>query len=685
MNRVFLVSIISLLLPFSVFAQTQKGYVKTKGRLSSNGAVVAGSRLSGVAVTLKGRNAVLSGAGGTFVLAIPGSSYYLQNVQKQGYVLADADVLSRQYVQSENPLVLVLEESGRLADDRLQAERKIRRTLERRLQQREDELETLKEEHRITEEAYRQQLQQLYAQQKNNERLISEMAERYAKIDFDQVDEFNRRISDCILNGRLTEADSLLKTKGDINSRASNLRVLQEQNAKDEAELAKRKKKLEKNKQLAQRSLEDIAQDCYSKYEIFKMQHQNDSAAYYVELRASLDTTNIEWGIAAGKFYQKYLAAYDKAEWLFERCMRNAVALGKENLLSECYEALGSIYTARGMYDKAIEYFQKDYDVSLSLFGEHHQYVVASLINLGDTYRKKGDFDKAVELMTKAIGIMDGTEGISVGSRVKVYGSFANLYSSRNLHDKALEYYMKAKEMLDSCSENYPIETITTYVNIGYVYNELGQYEKALEWDRKAYELISSVLGKTHPKMADVLSNIGAVYLRQKQYGEAHENVRKSLEINKSVYGQQSPNLIVDYNNLGRVQHVMKQYKESIESYTLSLLLCEKHLPSNHPYVATIYNNIGSVYIDMDGEEDKAMHYYELALKMRIDKFGENNSSVAIVYNNIGKLYQKKGDKENALRYLEKARDIFEKALGKDHPNTKAVQKSIDNVLSLTN
>ena len=60
---------------------------------------------------------------------------------------------------------------------------------------------------------------------------ISEMAERYSKMDFDEVDEFNRRISSLILEGKLTEADSLLNTKGDINSRTDILRQHQKANA----------------------------------------------------------------------------------------------------------------------------------------------------------------------------------------------------------------------------------------------------------------------------------------------------------------------------------------------------------------------------------------------------------------------------------------------------------------------
>ena len=169
-------------------AQNQQGYVKTKGRLGANGSVIAGTRLSGATITVKGGNAVLSGNNGAFSLATPTSSYYLQNVQKQGYVLTDLDVLSKQYACSKNPLVLVLETPGQQTDDKLQVERKIRRSLQRQLQQREDEIEALKEENKITKQEYQEQLKKLYEEQESNEKLISEMADRYAKIDYYQID-----------------------------------------------------------------------------------------------------------------------------------------------------------------------------------------------------------------------------------------------------------------------------------------------------------------------------------------------------------------------------------------------------------------------------------------------------------------------------------------------------------------
>ena len=674
------VIIIAFIVSLPLLAQMQQGYVKTKGRLASNGTRIAGTRLSGATVSIRGGNTVTSGSNGTFSLSLSNSSYYLQNVQKQGYVLIDPDVLSRQYAYSKNPVVLVMEAPGKQADDRLALERKIRRKLEDQLRQKEDEIESLKEQHIVSEEEYRRQLQEIYAQQENNKKLISEMAERYSTIDFDEVDEFNLRISNLILNGKLAEADSLLNTKGDIHVRAAQLRQHQEANAQAEEKLKISQKKLEKSKVQTQRELEDLARDCYSKFEIFKIQHQNDSAAYYIEYRASLDTTNVEWGLDAGKFFEKYMARYTDAEQLFTRCIN--VLLLKDSMnsssVAECYEALASLYSSEGKLDEALKYYENGYNICRTLFGEYHSSVVSSIANIANIYRKKGEYEKSVELLNRAISVTENIKDFSLVNKAKLLGNVGNLYNSKNQHSKALDYYYKAITILDSCKSAFPMEVITAYANIGHTYYELGNYEIALEWDNKAYELIKNVLGDSHPEMATILSNIGGVYLKQKQLEKSLENMEKSVEIDILTYGRQSPKLIIDYNNIGMVQYTAGLYEDALTYYDKALELCSKHLPNNHPFVAVIYSNKGNSCIEISGQEDSALDYFNKALKLRIDKFGEKNSSVAMVYGNMAKAYLKKGNKEMAKFCYVKAIEIFKETLGADHPNTISVQKALD-------
>ena len=132
--------------PLFLSAQTQRGYVKTKGRLCSNGSVIAGTPLSGAMVTVKDANPVVSSNKGTFSISVSGNSYYLQNVQKLGYVLTDPDVLTKQYAYSKNPLVLVMETTKNQAADELSAEKKMRQTLQRQLQEKENEIKSLKKQ-----------------------------------------------------------------------------------------------------------------------------------------------------------------------------------------------------------------------------------------------------------------------------------------------------------------------------------------------------------------------------------------------------------------------------------------------------------------------------------------------------------------------------------------------------------
>lgn len=70
--RTILLSILFALNAMVAGAQTQQGYVKTKGRLTNTGTYVKGTPLTGVTVSVRGRNAVLSKGNGTFSFVVPG-------------------------------------------------------------------------------------------------------------------------------------------------------------------------------------------------------------------------------------------------------------------------------------------------------------------------------------------------------------------------------------------------------------------------------------------------------------------------------------------------------------------------------------------------------------------------------------------------------------------------------------
>lgn len=202
----------------SINAQTQQGIVKTRGRMV-NGQLVPGTRLSGATITLNFGNPLVSGNQGIFTFVVPATkSFSLVNATKQGYTLADPEYTRRLFsYSSKSPFYVVLEDENQRQADIKEATDKVRKTLKRELRKREDDLDELIEKNAITQSKYDSLRIVLEHYRQNSEDLVKEIAERYASTDYDQLDEFNRKVQMYIDNGDLQKADSMLNTK-DVES-----------------------------------------------------------------------------------------------------------------------------------------------------------------------------------------------------------------------------------------------------------------------------------------------------------------------------------------------------------------------------------------------------------------------------------------------------------------------------------
>ncbi|MDA1054191.1 MAG: tetratricopeptide repeat protein, partial [Planctomycetota bacterium] len=141
------------------------------------------------------------------------------------------------------------------------------------------------------------------------------------------------------------------------------------------------------------------------------------------------------------------------------------------------------------------------------------------------------------------------------------------------------------------------------------------------------------------------------------------------------------------YNNLGAVCQKKGEYDKALGYHEKSLEIRIKAFGAEHPSVGMTYNNIGVAYSNK-GEYDKALGYHEKSLAIRLKTLGAEHPDVGDTYFNIGAIYanlkrgffgsRKKADKKMAMDYLLKAKAIYLKKLGTQHPNTKAVQGWID-------
>lgn len=567
-----------------VFAQTQQGYVKTKGRMV-NGKLVPGQGLVGATVSIQGRTPVLvNAADGAFSFPVPTSQFRLDSVNKKGYQLVDVESCPKTYERSSNPLYIVMETPEQQLQDKLNAERKIRRNLQKQLQAKEDEIETLRQENKISLEAYQLSLQQLYAEQESNEQLIKDMARRYSELDYDQLDEFYRQVSSFIENGELVKADSMLSTRGDITTQVESIKQRGQT-------IMEQDEQLQKAKAVQAADIDEAAHRCYSYFETFAAQHLNDTAAYYLELRASLDTTNVEWQDDAGAFIEEYIADYAKALAYNQRGLRWSIAQYGEqsNNTADEYDNIGSVYFEMSDYDMAMECHLKAFAIKKTLFSEDHIEMARTYSEIGVTYFTLGDYEKSLDFQNKALSIYRKTFG---------------------------------EESTDVAS---------AYNEIGTTYFGMGEYENALKFFReKALPIYIKVYGTDHPDVALLYNNIGISYHYLKDYEKSLESNYEALSIRKKVFGEKHPDVAWSYDNLGFTYCGLGDYEKALEYHNKSLELYKKTIGEEHSTIAGVYDNIGWVY-ERQNDYETALEYYQKAYKLLVPFMGEDHPYTILV------------------------------------------------------
>lgn len=547
-----------LLLSFVASAQTQQGYVKTKGRMV-NGEYVPGQGLKGATVSVKGKTAILVNAdNGFFSFLVNEQQFQLESVKKEGYQLVDKDACSKSYKYSSDPFYIVMETPEQQLQDQLDAERKIRRNLQKQLQTKEDELEKLMGAKKISSKEYQNALQQLYAKQENNERLITDMAKRYAELDYDQLDEFYRQVSYHIENGELIKADSLLKTKGDISQQVFDIR--------QRGQVLNEKKALLQEAEAVQRAdIHEAAQRCYSYYETFASQSLIDSAAYYLELRASLDTTNLEWVNIAGRFIHDNIGNYEKALSYYQQVLRNARMEYGENSewVALCYSNIGSAYASMGKFDQAQNYDNKAFVIKVALNGPNHPDVATSYNNMAWNCMKQGEYGKALEYYNHALRILLHNYGENHPLVATCYFNIGQTYYDKEEYDKASEYHIKALSIRQALlPRNHP-DLAYSYNDLGNLCLDLGQYDTALIYLDNALAIWSVVYGDNHPMVIRCQGNIGSAYMlkgtalgQQGDFDASLDNLNRALPLLKTAYGDDNEIVIQLQQIIDKMQSI---------------------------------------------------------------------------------------------------------------------------------
>ena len=220
------------------------------------------------------------------------------------------------------------------------------------------------------------------------------------------------------------------------------------------------------------------------------------------------------------------------------------------------------------------------------------QSVSVLLNNMAGVYEDQGDYEKALEYYSKDLEISEKVLGSGHPSTATTYNNMAGVYKAQGDYEKALEYYDKALEVRERVLGSGHPDTAATYNNMAVVYQEQGEYEKALEYYGKALEIVERTLGNDHPSTATTYNNMAGVYKAQGDYEKALEYYGKALEIRERSLGNGHPDTATTYHNMSGVYLACGDYEKALEYLEKALTVFMAKLGVNHPYTQRTQRNV---------------------------------------------------------------------------------------------
>ncbi|EAS04734.2 tetratricopeptide repeat protein (macronuclear) [Tetrahymena thermophila SB210] len=232
--------------------------------------------------------------------------------------------------------------------------------------------------------------------------------------------------------------------------------------------------------------------------------------------------------------FQNYAMAQEYYEVLLHiRQKRLPPKIISSPQVAQSHTLIGFVHEKMNQLDKAQENHQKALLMRKHLYGEVHQEVADSMINLSMVQIRKGLYQEALKMQEQALKIKEKLMPDSADV-AQCMNNLAILLETLGNFESAISYHEKSIAIKKKIYGEQSSSIATSYNNLALTYQNSSQPEKAIPLFKNAL-LIREKLDQNSEEVVSVLNNLQAIYMDLGDYDQANQIKEKIVSIKKII------------------------------------------------------------------------------------------------------------------------------------------------------
>ncbi len=239
----------------------------------------------------------------------------------------------------------------------------------------------------------------------------------------------------------------------------------------------------------------------------------------------------------------------------------------------------------------------------------------------------------------------------------EMIGFYRSISAFEKAHQAAEDVLLLMEELNLGETEHFA----TTLLNAATAYSAAGDYAQAVRMYRQAAQIYDRILPPGDYRQAGLYNNMSIMLEKMNENEEAAEAARQALALIEKLPGNEAQTATT-LTNLALIYFKLSENGEAKQCLTRALALFEQGGDDLNEHYSGALAGMGEACY-RDGEYEKALSYYEKALALVKQHYGEN-MSYGILCENCAAVCGSMGDAERQESYAAKAREVIGRVQG---------------------